>query len=120
MAESHARLPARVQVGPPLTFSERRYLSGFLISSVMKLSVSQPEYEYRAAYRASAMSPGFTLEPAKEFAKFWVSPGGERRDAIRIGWAPCSVETSSVKKEQKRKQNRTPTHTRNTVVQDGR
>lgn len=49
-------------------------LSGFLISSVMKFSVSQPEYEYRAAYRASAMSPGFSLESLNESSKFCVLP----------------------------------------------
>lgn len=44
----------------------------------MKLSVSQPEYEYRAEYSARAMSPGFSLEPLNESSKFWSKPLGKQ------------------------------------------
>lgn len=55
-------------------FVSKKYLSGFLISSVTKLRVSQPEYEKRAEYNAKAISPGSRDEPWKESSKFIVKP----------------------------------------------
>lgn len=50
------------------------YLEGFLISSVTRVTLTQPSYAHNPLKKANAMFPGFVVVPLNPVLKFFVLP----------------------------------------------
>lgn len=50
------------------------YLDGFLISSVTRVTLTQPSYAHNPLKKANAIFPGLVMVPSKPVLKFFVFP----------------------------------------------